>query len=1038
MEAGQKVRLKQNPGKVGILTGKEKKLGGRLRLQVRFAESNEWCPERSLEIVESDDRPDVVDLLEKSRFGRAQDLRGALTHSRLSGRLADLIYSMHTTNTDFYPYQFKPVLNFLDSPCRGLLIADEVGLGKTIEAGLIWTELRARIDARRLLVLCPAMLREKWRDELALRFGIAAETCNAGELLDKLNRFRRGEIDEFVLVGSTQGLRPPRGWDSDETISNDRTKLASLLDSCALSESLFDAVIVDEAHYLRNPNSQTAALGHLLRNVTDHLVLLSATPIQLSSADLFHLLNLLDEDSFHYKQAFGDILQANEPILRLRDSILSQKINRAEAVQILQNAQSHPLLKSNRQLQLLIDSFPASQELKTTETRSQIAERLERINLLGRVVSRTRKSEVHEWRVVRTPVAEKVEMSSLERRVYDEVTACVRSYCEQYDLSQGFMLTIPQRQLSSSMPAAIRAWRKKLDQVTLEELAYESVGDDISTTTNTANTVGPLVSELMKITHNLGLGSFDDFKKHDSKYIKLIENLRQYWSDYPDKKVVLFSYYRGTLEYLEERLREDGVKPVRLVGGMKQSKYEIIEHFRTSDEVQILLSSEVASEGVDLQFSSLLINYDLPWNPMRVEQRIGRIDRLGQKEHRINIWNLFYKDTIDDRVYSRLLKRLDIFTRALGNMESVLGDSILHMTYDLLRHNLSKEQEKERIDQTAQAIANLSRQEERLEEEAAHLVAHGDYILNQVKAAQELNRFVSSQDLWVYFKDFFSEAYPGCQFSKVQDDVLLFEIELSTDAKVDLDHHLASLRLKGKTRLTGASGSKIRYLFENKTGLAKAGTEIVNQYHPVFRFISSSIRAGKTHYFPLVALQIASSKIPSVQKGQYQFVVQRWSVSGERDIEKLVFRAMPLAVGAQIMSPEEAEALVALTASEGSEWHGANNEIPNDVAEECYGLCLGALEDAEAQYRLQITSENDDRIDLQISTLKSHIAKQIATIQQVIDKYRDSEKQQMIPANLGRIRKLEEQRDTRLSQLEKKRNLALESHHVCSGVIDVL
>ena len=125
---------------------------------------------------------DAFDLLERGRFGRISDLRRNLTFIQLSGRLANVVYSMDATNTDFLAYQYKPVLNFLDSPSNGILIADEVGLGKTIEAGLIWTELRARDDAcRRLVVVCPAMLRDKWSLELEGKFGIDPKTarCSA-------------------------------------------------------------------------------------------------------------------------------------------------------------------------------------------------------------------------------------------------------------------------------------------------------------------------------------------------------------------------------------------------------------------------------------------------------------------------------------------------------------------------------------------------------------------------------------------------------------------------------------------------------------------------------------------------------------------------------------------------------------------------------------------------------------------------------------------------------------------------------------------
>lgn len=133
--------------------------GRRLRLVVQFPDGPERVLAGSLEKVEAENR-DPYHLLSRGDYGGVAHLRGSITYYRLSGKLANLIYSLNTTNTKFLPYQFKPVLQYLDSPSRGLVIADEVGLGKTIEAGLIWTELRARQDARRLLVVCPAMLKE--------------------------------------------------------------------------------------------------------------------------------------------------------------------------------------------------------------------------------------------------------------------------------------------------------------------------------------------------------------------------------------------------------------------------------------------------------------------------------------------------------------------------------------------------------------------------------------------------------------------------------------------------------------------------------------------------------------------------------------------------------------------------------------------------------------------------------------------------------------------------------------------------------------
>ncbi len=139
MEAGQRVRLKSDPGRVGVLTGRFRELGKKtLQYQIMFPEGSSYQPEYEIEVIDSESDDPFV-LLEKGRFGRVSELRRNLSHIQLSGRLANMVYSMDTTNTDFYAYQYKPVLSFLESPSNGLLIAGEVGLGKTIEAGLIWT-----------------------------------------------------------------------------------------------------------------------------------------------------------------------------------------------------------------------------------------------------------------------------------------------------------------------------------------------------------------------------------------------------------------------------------------------------------------------------------------------------------------------------------------------------------------------------------------------------------------------------------------------------------------------------------------------------------------------------------------------------------------------------------------------------------------------------------------------------------------------------------------------------------------------------------
>jgi len=208
---------------------------------VQFSDGTlSWLPKAALEGVPAETSP-LSDRFADGRFVDPEWLRRELARNRVTGRLSNIVYSMEATETNFYAYQFKPVLKLLNSPTDGLLIADEVGLGKTIEAGLIWTELRARLESNRLLVLCPKTLCDKWRIELDRRFGVTARIVDASELLQLLSSssaIGRG----YAAIASMQALRPPRDWNEpvDETTKtpvSPRRRLAQFLDEAAFPQS---------------------------------------------------------------------------------------------------------------------------------------------------------------------------------------------------------------------------------------------------------------------------------------------------------------------------------------------------------------------------------------------------------------------------------------------------------------------------------------------------------------------------------------------------------------------------------------------------------------------------------------------------------------------------------------------------------------------------------------------------------------------------------------------------------------------------------
>jgi len=1041
LESGTKVRLKENPTRIGVVGNEHEHRRGRCRYQVHFFDGTvDHYLASALDIIrEESNSPNAC--IRKGLYATARNLRTTITHHRLSGRLANLIYSLNTTNTDYYPHQFKPVLQLLDSPSDGILIADEVGLGKTIEAGLIWIELKARFDARRLLVVCPAVLRTKWRDELLHRFGIKAEVVNADELHNHLQNVRQKPRQEFALIASMQGLRPPADYLEPDNQKSTARLARFLEDIDPAGESLLNLLIIDEAHYLRNSTTSTNTLGHLLRPHTDYLALLSATPLQTSDTDLFNLLKLLDESAFPHEYIFEQSMSVTRPIVQLRDAVLAGRVNRKEFCSAVQEAMDNQFLEDSAQLHSLLHSPPSNEELKSPASRAEIADRLDRVHPLSKVVTRTLKREVQENRVIREPQDYRARLTEAEESFYKQVTARVREYCQENDLLTGFILTTPQRQMSSSMPAACRAWQEKISSgriAGLDEALYELSDNDAMDENEAAKApeLGSLVEQLMEIARSVG--DYEELKKHDSKYKQLRKNLHKYFKDNPDNKVVLFSFFRQTLAYLKERLLEEGFSCIVMQGG--DNKDETLAAFKDSAGPQILLSSEVGSEGVDLQFSSLLINYDLPWNPMRIEQRIGRIDRLGQQAAKILIWNFMYANTIDERIYDRLLMRLDVFRQALGSMESIMGRVIKTLTSELLTHHLTPEQEEQRIEQNVLALEENRRRQKELENEAPHLVAHGSFITDKVKAAEELGRYIGSDDLHAYVSDFIHEHYGATRLTPLDDESRKYEVELDTALAVDLDYFIQNNGLQGQTQLLSSRPRPL--LFENRHQTPSPAYERVTQDHPLVRFVTQRSNSHEllSKRFPMTAVQLPATALGTkklldhLEPGVYVFSIAQWSFSGAQTSERLVYAVIPLE-GDVVLNSDTSEKLMNVAALEGDDWPSAPNVLDAVAVGDAYEDCIDRLSELFAETKKSMEDENSDRINLLIKLLQDRQKLEISRIEERIHNLRESGKNRMIPAEKGKRKKVIERCERRVAELQRKKKLVAETKPVMAGVL---
>ena len=1032
-EPGTQVRLKNDPGMVGVCIGREIERAGNLQVLVVFPVLGQtFQSEDELERI-NEGSTILDDWIAQGRFGRVPDLRRHLTHIQLSGRLANLIYSLETTHTDFYAYQYKPVLAFLESPANGLLIADEVGLGKTIEAGLIWTELRARYEARRLLVVCPAMLRDKWQRELTQRFGVEADILGAGEVLKALQRPRADWPDGRAIIASLQGLRPPRGWkdtdtpdNADNTSTSTNLALAKFFTDKADQEPLVDLLVIDEAHYLRNAESLTAQLGHLLRGVAEHVVLLTATPINIADTDLFNLLNLVDPDNFQYRELFGQVMAANEPLVKARQRILDRAATVQDIANLLRDAQAHPLLHNNCQLAQLIAELPTV-NLQDSTVRIHLADRIERVNLFNNVITRTRKRDVTEFRVTRRPAVHKATMHPAETELYQAVTDAIRAYAWSRDINDGFLLAAPQRQVSSCMAAAVRAWRRRAGITS--DLLYEDFGYDPNRSEE-----APLIDTLIReVLPNVDL---HELERHDSKYEVLRDLLGAYFKEHPQEKIVVFSYFRETLTYLAERLQQDGFSHRVLVGGMAENKQDVIERFRDNPEIRVLLSSEVASEGVDLQFCRVLVNYDLPWNPMRVEQRIGRLDRLGQAAQSIVILNLCYADTIDERILVRLYDRLNLFERALGSMEAIIGESIQSLARELLSHQLTPAEEEQRIQQTATALDNKRRMQEELEQQASSLIAHGGYIIEQIQAIHEFSRRVTDRDLLIFVRDYLDRYAPGYELHQAGADPLELELRLPADLAARFDEYLRQQKLYSRTRL--ATGQRIRCRFVNKvsSGIAR-GPEIISQFHPLPRFISQDLNRRQESFPPLIAARLAIKHLKAqLPPGRYAFSINRWSFAGIRTEEELQASAMSLD-GASRLNSDQALDLINAIRLHGEDWLEAPVLCQPMQVQQVIDCCINTLRLDFKAASDRKSNENLDRIAFQRQSLEKHRERKLAAFEQALQRHQMAGRKGLAQATRINIQTLQQKVDVKLAQLKEKERLNYNQFSVCSGVVEI-
>ena len=455
----------------------------------------------------------------------------------------------HLSQLTPLPHQLEVAKQVVENMNGKAILADEVGLGKTIEAGLVLKEYMIRGLVKKALILVPASLVSQWEMELNTKFFIPAVAQKKSYVWER--------CDVVVSSIDTAKRNPHRD---------------------IISQQSYDMVIIDEAHKLKNSKTKNYEFVQNLKK--KFCLLLTATPIQNRVSEIFNLVSLLKPGHLGSESAFF------------------QKYKK--------DARS-------------IDDDEHLREL------------------VNKVMIRNRREDTGiEWtkRYVETLP---IEFTNEERELYDSIQMLKENSSET--ISSPFSLMTLQREACSSREAVYYTLKNMLKRQETPSSAFEE-------------RIAAIIKKVEAVTKN-------------SKAEKTLELIKKI-----DDKVIVFTEYRATQLYLQWFLQQHGITSVPFRGGFKRGKKDWMREL-FEKRAQVLIATEAGGEGINLQFCNHIINFDLPWNPMRLEQRIGRIHRLGQEKD-VMIYNFAIKDTVEDHILKLLYEKINLFEKVIGDLDDIL------------------------------------------------------------------------------------------------------------------------------------------------------------------------------------------------------------------------------------------------------------------------------------------------------------------------------------------------------------------------------
>lgn len=604
----------------------------------------------------------ALDNLQEGRIDHFDHYRLLTNATRLS-----LVYEydklLSISNSKMVPeaYQLLAVKKVMESLRQRFLIADDVGLGKTIEAGLIMQELTARQRGSRVLIIVPASLQDQWKKEMRQHFARAFYIYNSHkmegiqEMVDEnLNPW----LAKNSIITSIDWVKPQY-----EGSGGARRNVNRFYDQLMKVEKRWDVILIDEAHYV-STDSNRADLGRALQDRCDSLLLLTATPHSGNSEYFFNLLNLIDPFMFAEPESLDreDARERVDRVMIRRGKETIYELNtEGELVKKFKDRDPHAIeitfSKDERKLYDNVSEYTGRGWALLDKKRNISAVELN----MGRfLLTLVQKRMVSSLAALRETLTRRID-SIVEHRTVSRLenngnrrSAEIKSLLKDYD--RGEMMEDEDRELVE------RYIETRQSQAVYAER------------TNEIKTLRMLLADAERLIQ----------KEQDSKLSWLTNFLRELFAQDPNEKVIVFTEYRDTLNYIKKKLEQQWFLSensiVTIHGGMNLGETDTEEGTKlyaerrfNEPDTRVLLATDAASEGLNLQrYCHTLINYELPWNPNRLEQRIGRIHRYGQRRTS-QIYNLMIEGSKEAEIFKRLQLKIEIIRKQLGNMAEVLG-----------------------------------------------------------------------------------------------------------------------------------------------------------------------------------------------------------------------------------------------------------------------------------------------------------------------------------------------------------------------------